>query len=44
MVTRKDEQGNEFHCPVVEFTLTDGSRKTVQMVEGSWPPDDFSKD
>lgn len=38
MVTRKDEQGNEFFYPVVAFTLPDGSRKTVQMAEGSWPP------
>ncbi len=38
MVTRKDEQGNEFFYPVVAFSLADGSRKTVQMPEGSWPP------
>ncbi|OGO36752.1 MAG: hypothetical protein A2W35_04810 [Chloroflexi bacterium RBG_16_57_11] len=38
MVTRKDEQGNEFYYPVVAFSLADGSRQTVQMAEGSWPP------
>jgi Protein of unknown function (DUF3592) len=38
MVSRRDEQGNEFYYPVVAFALADGSRKTVQMAEGSWPP------
>jgi hypothetical protein len=38
MVTRRDDQGNEFYYPVVDFTLPDGSHKTVQMPEGSWPP------
>lgn len=38
MVTRRDEQGNEFYYPVVAFALADGSRRTVQMAEGSWPP------
>lgn len=38
MVSRRDEQGNEFYYPVVEFVLADGSRKTAQMPEGSWPP------
>lgn len=38
MVTRRDEQGNEFYYPVVEFVLADGSRRTAQMPDGSWPP------
>lgn len=38
MVTRRDEQGNEFYYPVVDFVLANGSRKTAQMPEGSWPP------
>jgi hypothetical protein len=38
MITRRDEQGNEFYYPVVAFALADGSRRTVQMAEGSWPP------
>lgn len=38
LVTRRDEQGNEFYYPVVAFALADGSRRTVQMAEGSWPP------
>ena len=38
MVTRRDEQGNEFYYPVVAFALADGSSRTVQMAEGSWPP------
>ena len=38
MVSRRDEQGNEFFYPVVAFSLADGSRRTVQMSEGSWPP------
>lgn len=38
LVTRQDEQGNQFYYPVVEFTLADGSRKTAQMPDGSWPP------
>jgi hypothetical protein len=38
MVSRRDEQGNEFYYPVVTFALANGSRKTVQMAEGSWPP------
>ena len=28
----------EFFYPVVEFELPDGTRKTVQTDEGSWPP------
>jgi len=38
LVTRKDSAGQEFSYPVVEFTLPDGSRKTVQLSEGNWPP------
>jgi hypothetical protein len=28
----------EFFYPVVEFALPDGTRKTVQTADGSWPP------
>jgi hypothetical protein len=28
----------EFFYPVVAFDLPDGTRKTVQTAEGSWPP------
>jgi hypothetical protein len=28
----------EYFYPVVEFDLPDGTRKTVQTAEGSWPP------
>jgi hypothetical protein len=28
----------DFYYPVVEFELPDGTRKTVQLAEGSWPP------
>jgi hypothetical protein len=38
LVTRRDENGNEFYYPIVEFVLPDGSLKTVQLSEGSWPP------
>jgi hypothetical protein len=38
MVTRKDDQGNEFYYPVVEFSPAGGCPRTVQMPEGSWPP------
>ena len=37
MVTRRDEQGNEFYYPVVAYALADGSRRTAQTAEGSWP-------
>jgi len=38
LVVRKDSAGQEFSYPVVEFALPDGSRKTVQLSEGYWPP------
>jgi hypothetical protein len=38
LVTRKDSAGQEFSYPVVEFTLPNGSQKTVQLSEGYWPP------
>ena len=38
MVVRVNEEGNEFYYPVVEFSLPDESRRTVQTAEGSWPP------
>jgi hypothetical protein len=38
-----DSQGTyqapqDYYYPVVEFSLPDGTRKTVQLSEGSWPP------
>jgi uncharacterized membrane protein len=38
-----DSQGTyqapqDYYYPVVDFTLPDGTRKTVQLSEGSWPP------
>ena len=30
---------NEYYYPVVEFNLPDGTRKQVQLSEGSWPPE-----
>jgi len=30
---------NEYYYPVVEFDLPDGTRKRVQLSEGSWPPE-----
>lgn len=36
-VTRTDATGNPFYYPVVRFILPDGSRRSVQMTEGSWP-------
>jgi len=38
LVARRDEDGNEFYYPVVEFTPAMGGRQTVQIAEGSWPP------
>jgi hypothetical protein len=29
---------NEYYYPVVEFNFSDGTRKRVQLSEGSWPP------
>ncbi len=37
LVTRRDEYGNEFYYPVVEYFLPDGSLKRVQILQGSWP-------
>jgi len=38
LVARRDQTGNEFYYPMVEYYLPDGSSKTVQLSEGSWPP------
>jgi hypothetical protein len=38
MVARRDQQGNDVYYPVVTFSLPDGTPKTVQVAEGSWPP------
>lgn len=35
---RRETVLQEFFYPVVEFELPDGTRKTVQTSEGSWPP------
>jgi hypothetical protein len=37
LVTRRDEDGNEFYYPVVEFSPASGQRRNVQIAEGSWP-------
>jgi hypothetical protein len=37
LVTRRDEYGNEYYYPVVEYYLQDGSLKRVQIPQGSWP-------
>ena len=36
--SRRETVLQEFFYPVVEFELPDGTRKTVQTSEGSWPP------
>ncbi len=33
----KDSEGQPFYYPVVQFSLADGTRKTVQLSEGSQP-------
>ena len=38
-----DSQGTyqapqDYYYPIVEFSLSDGTRKIVQLAEGSWPP------
>jgi hypothetical protein len=38
LTSRADSTGQEFFYPVVAFTLADGTRKEVQLPEGSWPP------
>jgi hypothetical protein len=35
---RRGGVAREFFYPVVEFELPDGTRKSVQTAEGSWPP------
>lgn len=37
LVTRRDEYGNEYYYPVVEYYLPDGSLKRAQVPQGSWP-------
>ena len=38
LTSRADDNGQELLYPVVEFNLPDGTRKEVQLPEGSWPP------
>jgi hypothetical protein len=38
LVVRYDQARNAFYYPVVVFTLPDGTRQTLQLAEGSWPP------
>jgi hypothetical protein len=38
LVVRMDETGSDYYTPVVAFTLPDGSRRTVQVAEGSRTP------
>ena len=37
LVERRDSSGNPFYYPLVEVTLPDGSRRKVQLVNGSFP-------
>jgi hypothetical protein len=37
-VNEQDRVVSEYYYPVVEFTASDGRRRSVQMSEGSWPP------
>jgi hypothetical protein len=37
LVMRRDGAGKEFYYPVVEFSLPDETRQTVQLTAGSWP-------
>lgn len=37
LVTRRDEYGNPYYYPVVEYYLPDGSLKRAQIPQGSWP-------
>lgn len=38
LIVRDDDQGQPFYYPLVEYTLPNGGKKTVQLAEGSWPP------
>jgi hypothetical protein len=38
LVARRDDAGTQYYYPIVQFTLRDGTRKIVEMREGSWPP------
>lgn len=38
IVTHVDHEGNALYYPVVRFPLPDGSRRTVETSDGSWPP------
>lgn len=37
LVTRVDGEGNALYYPVVTFKLPDGSRRSVETTQGSWP-------
>ncbi len=37
LVERRDSSGNAFYYPLVELILADGSRRTVQLSNGSFP-------
>lgn len=38
LVARRDDTGTQYYYPIVQFTLPDGTRKTVELRQGSWPP------
>jgi len=38
LVARRDDSGTQYTYPIVQFTLPDGTRKTVELRQGSWPP------
>ena len=38
LVERSDSEGSALYYPVVDFPLSDGSRRRVESTIGSWPP------
>jgi hypothetical protein len=38
LIVRRDDSGAQYYYPIVQFALPDGTRRTVEMREGSWPP------
>lgn len=38
MTERRNSEGNSYYYPVVAFDVPDGGRYSVQLSEGSWPP------
>ncbi len=38
LIARRDDSGTQYYYPIVQFALPDGTRKTVELRQGSWPP------